>query len=79
MGLGPVASIQPDPLCWAGLEGGGPPGTGSYLLPSVGLLTAHPATETCWTKASVKGKRVPCGKVRVCVIFGLDLGRRVPP
>ena len=52
---------------------------GGCLLPPAGLFTAHPATGTSLTKASVKGKWVPCGKVRVCVIFGLDLGRHVPP
>lgn len=45
-----------------GVREGAPPGTGSCLLPPAVLLTAHPATGTSWTKALVKGKRVPCGK-----------------
>lgn len=50
-----------------GVKEGAPPRTGSCLLPRAGLLTAHLSAGTSWTKASVKGKRVPCGKVRGCV------------
>lgn len=79
MGLGPVASLQPDPLCWAGREGRGPhPGLGSCLLPPQDRshCPPHPWDFLDWGLSEGKAGAMRQG-VGVCGIFGLDLGRHV--